>query len=76
MTVDGRVLEHFEEINRGAAGRLLGVEQVYEKFMANCALTISHEQAEALWQSLQQMDELENVTGLMGLLRTETNKAS
>jgi 2-methylcitrate dehydratase PrpD len=76
LTVDGRVLEHFEEINRGAAGRLLGAEQVYEKFMANCALTISHEQAEALWQSLQQMDELENVTGLMGLLRTETNKAS
>jgi hypothetical protein len=55
---------------------LLGAEQVYDKFMANCALTISHEQAEALWQSLQQMDELENVTGLMGLLRTETNKAS
>jgi hypothetical protein len=39
-------------------------------------LTISHVQAEALWQSLQQMDELEDVTGLMGLLRTETNKAS
>ena len=75
-TKDGQVLEHFEEINRGAAGRLLGAEQVYEKFMANCALTISHERAEVLWESLQRMDELEDVTGLMGLLRTETNKAS
>jgi len=44
--------------------------------MANCTLTISGEQAEALWQSLQHMDELEDVTGLMALLRTETNEAT
>jgi 2-methylcitrate dehydratase PrpD len=75
-TIDGRVLEHFDEINRGAAGQLLSAESVYEKFMANCTLTISSEQAGALWQSLQRMDELEDVTGLMALLRTETNKAT
>ena len=75
-TTDGRVLEHFDEINRGAAGQLLSAESVYEKFMANCTLTISSEQAEALWQLLQRMDELEDVTELMALLRTETNRAS
>jgi 2-methylcitrate dehydratase PrpD len=75
-TTDGRVLEHFDEINRGAAGQLLSAESVYEKFMANCTLTISSEQAGALWQSLQHMDDLEDVTGLMALLRTETNKAT
>jgi len=75
-TTDGRVLEHFDEINRGAAGQLLSAESVYEKFMANCALTVSGEQAEALWQSLQRMDDLEDVTELMALLRTETNRAS
>jgi 2-methylcitrate dehydratase PrpD len=76
MTRDGRKLERFEEINRGAAGQLLGAEQVYEKFMTNCALTISSERAESLWGLLQRMDVLADVTELMALLRTETNEAS
>jgi len=75
-TLDGRVLEQFEAINRGAAGQLLSAEQVHAKFMANCVLTISSERAEALWRSLQALDELEDVTDLMTLLRTETNGAS
>ena len=75
-THDGRVLEQFEAVNRGAAGQLLSAQQVQAKFMANCALTISSERAEALWRSLQALDELEDVTDLMTLLRTETNGAS
>ena len=75
-THDGRLLEQFEAVNRGAEGRLLSAEQVHAKFMANCVLTISSERAEALWRSLQALDELEDVTDLMTLLRTETNGAS
>lgn len=75
-TTDGQVLERFEAVNRGAAGQLLGAEQVFEKFMANCALAISSERAEALWECLQRLDELNDVTELMALLRTEPNRAS
>lgn len=75
-THDGRVFECFEEINRGAAGQLLSAEQVYEKFMANCALSISGERAEALWACLQRMDELEDVKALTTLLRIDTDKGN
>ena len=70
---DGTVLEHFETVNRGAAGQLLNADQVYAKFMANCTLQIAKERAEALWQRLIRLDQLDNVTALMALLRTETD---
>jgi hypothetical protein len=48
---------------------------VREKFLANCGLTISNESALATWDMLMQLDEVNNVTGLMALLRTEANSA-
>jgi len=67
---DGSVLEQFEPINRGAAGQLLPAEQVRDKFMANCALSITAEEAESIWQCLMRLDELEDVASLLALLRT------
>jgi hypothetical protein len=39
--------------------------------MANCALSITAEAAESIWQCLMQLDELEDVASLTALLRTE-----
>jgi 2-methylcitrate dehydratase PrpD len=72
---DGTRLEHFLTVNRGAEGQLLSADQVREKFLANCGLTISNESALATWDMLMQLDEVNNVTGLMALLRTEANSA-
>jgi len=36
-------------------------------------LQIAKERAEALWQRLIGLDQLDNVTALMALLRTETD---
>ena len=72
---DGTRLEHFLTVNRGAEGQLLSADQVREKFLANCGLTISNESALAAWDMLMQLDEVNNVTGLMALLRTEANSA-
>ena len=68
---DGTVLEKFEQVNRGAEGQLLPAEQVRDKFMANCALSITAEEAESIWQCLMRLDELEDVASLTALLRTE-----
>jgi uncharacterized protein YifE (UPF0438 family) len=68
---DGTVLEQFEQVNRGAEGQLLPAEQVRDKFMANCALSITAEQAESIWECLMRLDELEDVASLTALLRTE-----
>ena len=67
---DGSALERFEVVNRGAEGQLLPKEQVKEKFMANCVMTISTERAEAIWQCLMTLDELADVSQLTALLRT------
>lgn len=72
---DGTRLEHFLTINRGAEGQLLSADQVREKFLANCGLTISSESAVDTWDALMQLDEMNDVTDLMTLLRTEANSA-
>ena len=73
---DGRELEHFEAVNRGAEGQLLSHDQVRDKFLDNCALTISAEAAERLWQTMMTLDELNNVSELTALLREEANSAA
>ena len=73
---DGSELEHFEAGNRGAEGQLLSHDQVRDKFLDNCALTISAEAAERLWQTMMTLDELNNVSELTALLREEANSAA
>ena len=73
---DGSELEHFEAVNRGAEGQLLSHDQVRDKFLDNCALTISAEAAERLWQTMMTLDELNNVSELTALLREEANSAA
>ena len=73
---DGSELEHFEAVNRGAEGQLLSHDQVRDKFLDNCALTISAEAAERLWHTMMTLDELNNVSELTALLREEANSAA
>lgn len=72
---DGTELEHFECINRGAEGRLLSIEQVREKFFENCDLTIPTSVAQQLWSAILGLDEMNDVTELMSLLRTKASGA-
>ena len=55
---DGSELEHFEAVNRGAEGQLLSHDQVRDKFLDNCALTIPAEAAERLWHAMMTLDKL------------------
>ena len=73
---DGRELEHFEPVNRGAEGQLLSHDQVRDKFLDNCALTITAEAAERLWHTMMTLDELKDVSALTALLREEANRAA
>lgn len=66
---DGSTYERFEVVNRGAEGQLLPKEQVKEKFIANCTMVVTAERAEAIWQRLMTLDELEDVSQLTALLR-------
>ncbi len=72
---DGAELEHFESINRGAEGQLLSIEQVREKFLENCALTIPAAEAQQLWSAILGLDEMNDVMELMSLLRTKASCA-
>ena len=72
---DGPELEHFESINRGAEGQALSIEQVQEKFLENCALTIPAAAAKQLWSAILGLDEMNDVTELMSLLRTKASGA-
>ena len=58
-------------MNRGAEGQLLPAEQVRDKFMANCALSTTAEEAESIWQCLMRLGELEDVASFTALLRTK-----
>ena len=73
---DGRGLERFEVVNRGAKGQLLSRDQVRDKFLDNCALTISGESAERLWHTMMSLDELEDLSALTALLREEAKGAA
>ena len=72
---DGTELEHFESINRGAEGHLLSIDQIQEKFLDNCALTIPAAAAQELWIAILGLDEINDVTELMSLLRTKASGA-
>ena len=65
---DGRIIEHFDVVNRGAAGRLLTAEDVKKKFTRNCQLTTTEQRAEAIWQAIMHLDEQVDCSGLLELL--------
>ena len=72
---DGSEFEHFELVNRGAEGRALSHDEVRGKFLENCALTISRELAEQLWDALIHLDEMNDAATLTALLRTGASGA-
>jgi len=73
---DGSEMEHFEAVNRGAEGQLLSHDQVRKKFLDNCALAISIESADRLWNTMMSLDELEDLSALTALLREDPNRAA
>jgi len=65
----GETLCKFEEVNRGAAGRLLEKEQVKQKFLQNCSLVLPEERAEALWHTIWNLDAQPDCGGFLNALR-------
>lgn len=55
-TTDGRRLEHFEAINRGADSRALDADTVHTKFLRNVEGALRADRAEELWQAVQELD--------------------
>ena len=70
---DGTELARFEPVNQGAEGQLLSIEQVRGKFFENCALTIPSAAAQQLWSATLGLDEMNDVTEFMSLLRTRAS---
>jgi 2-methylcitrate dehydratase PrpD len=69
---DGRVLESFAEVNRGAEGRLLERDLVQEKFMQNCLLTTTADHATAIWQAVMALDQLSDCRDFIDLIAMPT----
>lgn len=67
---DGRQLEHFETINRGAGERQLAVPEVKTKFEQNCAPSLSVSHTDALWRAILELDSSSDCHELLQLLRS------
>ena len=67
---DGRELEHFETVNRGAGERQLTTQEVKRKFEQNCAASLSVAHVEALWQAIIDLDNSDDCHELLQLLRS------
>ncbi|MFN4088946.1 MAG: hypothetical protein ACK4QW_07885 [Alphaproteobacteria bacterium] len=57
-TVDGRILHHREEKNRGAGDRPLSTDDIVAKFMDNAMLAVSRERAERIRDLVLALDGL------------------
>ncbi|MEH6517092.1 MAG: MmgE/PrpD family protein [Halioglobus sp.] len=51
-TSTGEFLEHYEPVNRGAAGRALSTEEVRHKFNANMLTSTNQSRADDIWQAI------------------------
>ncbi len=72
-TNDGRRLEHFEPINRGADSRALDASTVRSKFDSNVAGHLNSAQADALWQAVQNLDRAPDLSALSAAIATQSN---
>lgn len=54
-TRSGELIEHFEPINRGAAGRALNADAVRQKFNANMLTSTSQSRADNVWQEIMSL---------------------
>lgn len=69
-TMDGRVLTHREDVNRGAEGRPLGMQDVAEKFASNAGRVLSPTAAERIADLALSLDRLDDVAPLARALST------
>ncbi|MCZ7664508.1 MAG: MmgE/PrpD family protein [Thermoleophilia bacterium] len=65
---DGRMLEEFQEFNRGSRQNPMSREEVESKFLANAAPVVGRERAEAVLEAVTGLEDFE-ITDLAALLR-------
>ena len=66
---DGRNLEIRVDHPRGHFNRPLSTQDFDEKFLANAATAVEQDAAQRLLTMLRRIDEMDSLTGLMGVLR-------
>ena len=67
-TSKGEVLEHYEPVNRGAAGRALSTAEVRQKFNANMLTSTNQSQADEIWQAIMALPSAYTLEGLNHIL--------
>ena len=67
-TTDGKIIEHREQINRGATENPLSDDDITNKFLGNATLTISADEAHALVDIVLNLEAQENLTTLANAL--------
>lgn len=63
-TNDGKIIEHREQINRGASENPLSDQDIKDKYFGNATMTISKPQAERLLDIVMNLDNEDNLDGL------------
>ena len=71
MALNWRILSLSTGALKGSCFHRTGAE----KFLENCALTIPAAAAQQLWSAILGLDEMDDVTELMSLLRTKASGA-
>ena len=66
--MDGRVLTHVEEINRGNPDRPLSNDEIVAKYWENATTTVSGDHAAKIRDTVLALDNLADVQGLAALL--------
>lgn len=68
-TTSGAALRRFEAVNRGAAGSLLSMPAVKEKFLRNIQLTADQSRAEQVWQAVMHLESQPDIQELISAIR-------
>ena len=68
-TVDGRVLEHREDIHRGAPERPLGEDSVTAKFTDNATRALDAKRASEIRDTVMELEALDDARVFRELLR-------
>ena len=61
---NGKIIEHREQINRGASENPLSDQDIKDKFFGNATLTVPKPQAEQLLDIVMNLDNQDNLDGL------------
>lgn len=67
MTKDGRKLEHKQDITRGTPEFPMTRQELHDKFRGNAGMVLPKERVEEILNTIDRLEELENVSQLMRL---------